>query len=143
MDIIAQEMRRFNYLVGEIDSLYHEAALKFGISDSAMAVLYTLCSEGSCGISDVCRLTGISKQTVNSALRKLEDDGVIKSEALDGKRKRITLTAKGGRLAKKTAAKVIEAENRVFGAWSENERAEYLRLTERYLNDFQNELDKL
>ena len=136
-------MRRFNYLVGEIDSLYHEAALKLGISDSAFAVLYAVCNEGNCGISDVCRLTGVSKQTVNSALRKLESDGVIILEALDGKKKRIALTAKGSRLMKKTAAKIVEAENRVFGAWTEKERSEYLRLTERYLIDFRNEIDKL
>lgn len=143
MNIVSEEMRRFNYLVGEIDSLYHEAALRIGLSDSAFAVLYTVCNEGSCGISDVCRLTGVSKQTVNSALRKLEREGVITLEALDGKQKRIALTAKGSRMVKKTAAKVTEAENRVFGAWNEKERSEYLRLTERYLTDFRKEIDKL
>lgn len=143
MNLICEEMRRFNYLVSEIDSLYHEAALKLGLSDSALAVLYTICNEGSCGISDVCRLTGVPKQTVNSALRKLENDGIVKLEALDGKQKRIALTAKGSRLTKKTAALIVEAENRVFGSWTENERSEYLRLTERYLEDFRKEIVKL
>lgn len=143
MKIISEEMKRFNYLAGEIDSLYHEAALRLGLSDSAFAVLYTICNEGGCGISDVCRLTGVSKQTVNSALRKLENEGVVRLEALDGKQKRIALTAKGSRLAKKTAAKIVEAENRVFGSWTEKERSEYLCLTERYLSDFRKEIDKL
>ncbi|MDE6731587.1 MAG: MarR family winged helix-turn-helix transcriptional regulator [Oscillospiraceae bacterium] len=143
MEKAARELRRFNYLIGEIDKLYHRAALKLGQSDSALAVLYTLCSEGRCGISEVCHLSGMSKQTVNSALRKLEAEGVVKLEAVDGRKKQISLTAKGSRLAAKTAARVVEAENRVFAGWSESDRAEYLRLTEKYLCDFKNEVDNL
>lgn len=140
---IRTELRRYNYLVGEINSLYHTAAQRSGLSDSAMAVLYALCSEERCGISNVCRLMGLSKQTVNSALRKLERDDIVKLEALDGRQKLITLTPKGSRLVKKTTARLIEAENRVFDGWSESERREYLRLTEKYLVDFRQEVEKL
>ena len=46
---VSAEMRRFNYLIGEIDAVYHEAALKLGLSDSALSVLYSLCNhDGSC-----------------------------------------------------------------------------------------------
>lgn len=140
---VSKELQRFNYLSGETSALYHEASLKLGLSDSASMVLYVLCCEGKCGISSVCRLTGLSKQTVNSTLRKLESEELIRLEALDGKQKLVTLTPKGSRLVKKTTARLIEAENRVFDGWSEEERAEYLRLTEKYLTDFRREVDKL
>ncbi len=140
---VSKELQRFNYLSGETSALYHEASLKLGLSDSASMVLYVLCCEGKCGISVVCRLTGLSKQTVNSTLRKLESEELIKLEALDGKQKLVTLTLKGNRLVKKTTMRLIEAENRVFNGWSEEERAEYLRLTEKYLADFRQEVDKL
>lgn len=143
MEKAVKELRRFNYLVGEIDKLYHAAALKLGLSDSAFAVLYALCCEGRCGISEVCHLTGMSKQTVNSALRKLEADGIVKLEAVDGRKKQLSLTVKGSRLTSKTAAKVIEAENRVFAGWTEKDRAEYLRLTENYLRDFKKEVEAM
>ena len=69
----SKEMRRYNHLVGEIDGVYHEMSLRLGLSDSAMIVLYTLCdSGGPCPLRDICRRSGLSKQTVNSALRKLE-----------------------------------------------------------------------
>ena len=75
-------MKRFNYLLGEIDDAYHDAALKFGLSDSAMIVLYAVCgNRGSCPIDGICRLSGVRKQTVNSALRKLEAEGVVYLEA--------------------------------------------------------------
>ena len=32
-------MKRFNYLLGEMDAVYHEMALKLGLSDSAMIIL--------------------------------------------------------------------------------------------------------
>lgn len=141
--IISKELKRFNYLSGETSALYHEASLKLGLSDSASNVLYVLCCEGKCGISAVCRLTGLSKQTVNSTLRKLESEELIRLEALDGKQKLVVLTPKGNKVVKKTTARLIAAENRVFDSWSEKERAEYLRLTEKYLADFRREIDKL
>lgn len=138
-----KELRRYNYLAGETSSLYHKAAVKLGLSDSSMAVLYALCHEGKCGITDVCRLMGMQKQTVNSALRRLESEDIVRLEALDGKHKLIAFTPKGECLAKKTAARLIEAENRVFNGWSEADRREYLRLTEKYLVDFKKEVDLL
>lgn len=141
---LTEELRRFNYLVGGIDQLYHEAALKLGLSDSAFAVLYTIRGEGKpCPISLICRLAGMSKQTVNSALRKLESDGVIRLKAVDGKQKSAALTDKGIKLTDATAAKVIAAENRIFESWTEQERTEYIRLTQRYLNEFRGEISKL
>ena len=141
--VLTDELRRFNYIVGGIDQVYHEAALKLGLSDSAMAVLYTLCGEGKpCQLSLMRRLAGLNKQTANSALRKLESEGVIRLDAVDGKQKSVSLTDKGRALAEETVAKVIAAENRIFGSWTEREREEYIRLTQRYLNEFRSETDK-
>lgn len=141
---LTEELRRFNYIVGGIDQLYHEAAFRLGLSDSALAVLYTICGEGKpCPISLICRLAGMSKQTVNSALRKLEGDGVIRLEAVDGKQKSAALTDKGMKLTDATVARVIAAENRIFESWTVQERTEYIRLTQKYLNEFRNEIDRL
>ena len=143
-NMLTEELRRFNYIVGGIDQVYHEASLKLGLSDSAMAVLYTICGEGrSCPLSLIRRLSGLSKQTANSAIRKLESDGVIRLEAVDGKQKSADLTDKGRVLAENTVAKVIAAENRIFESWTEQEREEYIRLTQRYLNEFRDEIHKL
>lgn len=141
---LIEELRRFNYIVGGINQLYHETALKLDLSDSAMAVLYTLRGEGKpCPISLICRLGGLSKQTVNSALRRLENDGIIRLDAVDGKQKSAALTDKGIEFTDHTVARVIAAENRVFESWTENERTEYIRLAQKYLNEFRQEVEKL
>lgn len=143
MIMMNREMKRFNHLISEINALYHEAALKLGISDSAMNILYTVCSKDDvCLISDVCRLTGISKQTINSALRKLEEDGIVYLEAYDGRHKSIHLTESGETLAGQTAMKIIEIENKVFEAWPKDRRKLYLTLTQEYLDMFQNEINQ-
>ena len=68
----------YTHLAGEINSLYHEAAVKMGISDSVMNILYVICEKGDrCLQSEISRLTGISRQTINSAIRKLEKDGIV------------------------------------------------------------------
>ena len=91
-----EKLHRINYLIAETDALYHQASLKLGISDSAMRVLYTVydCG-GSCQLSDIYKRSGISKQTVNSALRKLEADGVIYLKPEAGRGKRVRLTSSG------------------------------------------------
>ena len=62
------EREQYTYLAGEINALYHEAAVKMGISDSVQNILYVLCEKGGkCLQSEISKLTGISRQTINSA----------------------------------------------------------------------------
>ncbi|EOS64236.1 MarR family winged helix-turn-helix transcriptional regulator [Oscillibacter sp. 1-3] len=127
-------MRRFNHLVGEIDGVYHEMSLKLGLSDSAMIVLYTICDSGSsCPLRDICLRSGLSKQTVNSALRKLEAEGVVYLEPVSARSKSVCLTEAGQALAAKTAGRIIRIENDIFDSWPQADVEQYLELTERFL----------
>lgn len=131
---ISNEMKRFNHLIGEIDAVYHDMALKLGLSDSAMAILYTICNNGeSCLLQEICRLSGISKQTINSAIRKMEDDDIVYLEQISGKSKNVCLTEKGKSLAENTALKIIKFENNIFASWAKEDVEKYLSLTEMYL----------
>lgn len=131
-----EQMQRFNFLSREIDSAYSNAARKLGLTDSAFHILYTLAdSGGECGISDICGC-GISKQTINSALRRLECEGIIYLENSDGKRKNVCLTEKGRMLSENTVMKIISIENEIFSSWKKSETALYVGLTERYLGMF-------
>ena len=137
-----KQMKRFNFLVNEINSAYHEAALRLRLSDSAFQVLYTVCSsEGDCTISDICSW-GISKQTVNSALRKLESEDLVYLENAGGKRKRVCLTRKGQALSETTVLKIIEIENQIFSSWEKDEVTAYVGLTERYLRMFRESAER-
>lgn len=139
---INAQMQRFNLLMSEIDTAYHDAALRLGMSDSAMLVLYTLCScGGECMLGDIT--SGASKQTINSALRKLESEKIVYLEVFEGRKKKVYLTEKGRRLAKDTVLRIIEAENEIFASWSEEEKSLYIGLTQRYLADFKEKIKEL
>ena len=140
----SKEMRRYNHLVGEIDGVYHEMALKLGLSDSAMIVLYTVCdSGGPCPLRDICRRSGLSKQTLNSALRKLEAEGIVYLKPVSARSKSVFLTEAGRTLAAETAGKVIQMENDIFASWPREDVEQYLELTERFLLDLRERAKKI
>mgnify|MGYP004645641863 FL=1 len=128
------KVSRLNAAISETNALYHELAQHFGLSDSVMQVLYTaLCQGGSCTVRQVCLLTGISKQTISSALRNMEAQGLVALRAVDGRQKRICLTKAGSDLAMKTAGVELELESAVLEKWGEEMADTYLRLNELYL----------
>lgn len=131
---ISNAMKRYNHLVGEIDAVYHEICLHLGLSDSAMKILYTICDNGdSCLLQEISRRSGVSKQTINSAIRKLEKEGIVYLKSVGGKNKNVCLTDAGKQLAKHTAIRLIEMENDIFASWEKSDVETYLELTERFL----------
>ena len=130
-------IKRFNHLQSELDAAYHEMSMTLGMSDSAMIILYTIYEEGeSCLLQDICRRSGLSKQTLNSALRKLEAEGTVCLRPTGTRNKNVCLTEEGKLLAERTAGRMIKAENEIFDAWSQADVQKHLELTERFLRDF-------
>ena len=141
MDFMTEDMKRYNHLTSETEAVYHEAALKLGLSDSAMLVLYTICAVGgACLIRDICRLSGASKQTIHSALQKLQSDGLVRQEAYDGKQKQVSFTERGKAVAEATVVRLIAVENEIFASWTTGERELYLELTQRYLTSLKEKI---
>ena len=121
--------------------MYHEAALKFGLSDSAMMVLYAVCDhDGSCLLNEIGRLSGTSKQTVHSAVRRLEEEGYVRLDAFDGRKKVVRLTEGGEELMKRTALQLIRIEEEIWDSWTQEECELYLSLTQRYLDCFRSKV---
>ncbi len=131
---ISKDMKRFNYLLGEMDAAYHRMSLKLGLSDSASMILYAICEEGDSRLlSEICRLSGLSKQTVNSSIRKLEAEGILYLEKAGSKSKRVCLTEAGKDLAGRTVLRIQQAENAILASWPRQDVEKYLELTERFL----------
>lgn len=143
-DDFSKELKRYNYLLSETAAVYHDASSKLGLPDSSLIVLYTILDTGDpCPLQNICRNAGISKQTVNSALRRLEAKGILYLENADAKNKTVHLTREGQKLAKATAGKIIKLENDIFSSWTQQDVNQYLALSERYLHDFKSRLDRL
>ncbi len=140
----SDNLKRYNNLIGEIESVYHGISLKFGISDSVSKIIYTICDNGGkCLLGEVRRLTGLSKQTVNSAIRNLEKEDVVYLKAVDGKTKEVIFTQKGCIFAENTALRLIGIENEIFDSWEDKDVETYLRLTDKFLACIREKVKKL
>ena len=139
-----EQIQNINCVVSEIDGLYHQASVKLGLSDSEARVLYTLyVSEGVSPISEIYKQSGIGKQTVNSALRKLEAENVVFLEKIDGSAKQVKLTDTGREYAENTIAKLVELELNAYKCWNEKEIQQYLELSRKFKQAFREELEKI
>lgn len=137
-------LHRINCLSNDLDSLYHQAARKLGVADSVLIVSYMIYEKGDgCLLYDVCSESGLSKQTINSAIRKMEQDGVLYLEQGKGKTKRIRLTEQGREFVWQIANRIQEAECNTFQGWTEEEVAMHLKLMEKYNNAFRREIEKM
>ena len=138
------QVKRINYLHSEINNVFHEMSQQMGLSDSISCILYTICNFGdSCLLTDIINMTGIPKQTVNSALRKLEGEGYLQLETAQSRRKKVVLTEEGKLLAQKTAEQMIRMENEIYASWTEEERQLHLTLTQRYLDQLKEKAKEL
>lgn len=136
--------KQYTYLAGEINALYHEAAVKAGVSDSIQNILYVICENGtSCLQSEISKLTGISRQTINSAIRKLEKEDIVYLKQGKGRNTIVCLTRKGEKYASEKIKPLLEIENMIWQEWTPEEQREYLRLTEKYRDALKKHLENM
>lgn len=139
-----EKVHRVNCLSNDLDAIYHQAARKIGVPDSVMIVLYMIYEKGDgCLLYEICNESGVSKQTINSAIRKLETEGVLYLEQDKGKKKRVYLTEKGREYLTQTAARLAEAESNAFSGWTQEELDLYLKLLEKYNCCFREQVEKM
>ena len=129
-----QMLIAFNRETKKLDDVYRSAAKSCGISECAFWILYTLrVEEKSFTQAEICEFLIEPKQTVNSALKKLEVEGYLTlSAGADQRSKRVWLTEKGERFVKAHVDRVPEAEAAALGAMTAAERDALIRLTGRY-----------
>ena len=138
------EIHQINYLTTEMGSLYHQISLKLGVSDSVGTVLYAIYDAGNvCLLSDIYKKSGISKQTIHSAIRSLEANGILYLESYSGRAKRVVLTDLGKEYVQKTAEQIYRAELDAFETWTEAEISTYIRLMGKYVACFRQKVQNL
>jgi len=133
--------KSLNNHFNEIGNLYHELCVKIGISDSESIILYVLNdSEEPLTQSDICHYTGISKQTLNSTIKKYVEEGILELDDSGKKSKTITVTKRGQTLIKEKIIPIVELEDRVYSKWSKEEVETYLALTAKFKNQLAEEV---
>lgn len=131
-----KQLMDFNVIWKEQDDIYRGIAKALGLSDSVFWILYCLRNYGeNVTQSFMCGMMLEPKQTINTALKKMESDRLIAfSGSDDGRSKYITLTEKGKSLAETTVDKAISAERAAMEMMTEDEQRQFLGLFRKYNN---------
>lgn len=133
---LSPEMRRCNRIYKEFEDLYRETDRWAGLSASAFVILYHLLDLGDgCLQRDICAEAFVSKQTVNSSIRTLERQGLIRLQPGRGRDMHIHFTEKGRRLAEEKILPAMEVENRTLEELGED-AALMLSLQQKHLEIF-------
>lgn len=127
--MIPYAFQEYNLIQNQINSAYHEAARRMGLSDSELDILYVLSThEPGCNQSVLYKEAFSIRSTVNSAIRKMEKAGLLYLTPGTGRNTRVYLTDAGQALARDTAERVIRAENEIAARWRPEELELFLRL---------------
>ena len=125
--------QEFNRIDGQIQRSYHEAAVKMGLPDSEFWILYVLATnEPEMLQTELTAITGVSKTTINSALKKMERAGLLELTPGGGRNTCSRLTEIGHQLAEKTVCRLVALENRIYESWSPEEQAMLIQLNRDY-----------
>lgn len=136
-------IQELNQLLKKMDSIYNKLAKSSGISDTAFWIIYTIKNEKETyKQKDLCNMWCYSKQTINSSLKKLEEQNIIQLISVPGnkKDKKVILTEYGKQIAKELIEPVKEIEKKSLG--NIKERREFLNLFEKYIETMEEETKK-
>ena len=138
-------LSEYNSALKENDDIYRGLSKFYGLSACAFWILYTLrVSETPVTQSDICDMMFQPKQTVNSALKKLENEGYIKlNNAVNKRFKEIILTENGITLAQNTVDHVILAEIEALSTMSSEEFTSFLQLFGKFTKTLKYQMDKV
>lgn len=138
------KMNEFNTISGNINALYHQAAKAFDMFDVDMDILYLIADLGEgCPQAELYKMTGMSKSTVNTAIKRMEKDGTLVLKASDGRSTDVYLTDKGRSLSEATVERLIRVENQIYDTWSAEDREAFLRLNRQYMELLQKGIEEL
>ncbi|NCF00153.1 MarR family winged helix-turn-helix transcriptional regulator [Ihubacter sp. rT4E-8] len=141
--VLSPEFLEFNRLYKEESDIYREVAMRLGSCNSAISILYDLCCLGEgCTQKDICDNSYLSKQTVNSSIRKLESNGYIYLEKGKGRNLQIYLTDSGHKIVEEKILPVMGMEMRAFSALGDSGEV-LLQLMRRYLGNLRQEVASL
>lgn len=132
---IDMQLTLFDQLLKKMDDSYHQFAKYSGLSDTAFWIICAVQDEKETYIQkDLCHMWSYSKQTINSALKKLEENNLIELVLTpkNKKDKRVILTSAGEKIAKEMVIPLMKAEKQAFGNLTKEERKQLLSLIQKY-----------
>ena len=136
---INNKVRYLNQVLCEVERIYQSLLASAKISDSEYVLLFALLELGEgCSQKDIVESSYISKKTINSTVKKLQQEGIIRLEAGKYPNMHIYLTPKGSEYIKSKMIPLIERENEIMQHIQDSDFEVFVSQTAKYLNVFKN-----
>lgn len=106
---------------GQTNALYNTWTMSHNINYYVLFVLYVLDTHSSMSQKKICEYTGITKQTVNSVIRKLKQKNyvILSNDVEDKRARKVVLTEEGSKYAQKILTPLYNFENNIFNIMGE------------------------
>lgn len=133
-----------NRLNKELCDIYRRTAACLGLSESEFWILYITADPKQWHTQvEICEEWFFCKQTINSAIRSLEEKGYVYLEQVpDSKKKKyVKLTSPGKRFVQENIAPLRRGEEQAISKLSAQERDAYVFLTQKYISNLREEAE--
>lgn len=142
---VSEQIVQFNRLFIAYDELFRSAARRFDLPELSLWILYALREIPDCTQANLKSVLLHSKQSIQSALRRLEQEGLVDlmPDPRDRRSKIILLTQKGKSISTQTSDRIVAAEKRGFEKLSPGERTQFLDLFGRLCDAVRHEMKDL
>lgn len=125
-----QAVAAINELYRRTDELYHEVARGMGLADCAFEILYSLMEQDGLTQAQLCRTSFSTKQTVNSSLKRLGEQGLVETRGDKGRT--VHLTKAGSVFVREKVAPVLAAECAAVEVFSPSQQEHLIEAARRY-----------
>lgn len=139
-----EKLKTFNSLYYQQVSIYSNLIKKNGLTDSYYQILYiirnNICLPYANKIVD---FACVPKQTINSAIKKMESEGLIQLiKEENSKNKKIVLTEKGDKYCENTIDKIINLELKMLEKIPSEECDNYFKTVKKMNDELEREMNK-
>ena len=134
---ISNKVKYIHKILCETEKIYYSMLKHAQITDSEYVLLFSLLeSDEGCSQKDIADNTYISTKTLNSAVKKLEQKGLISLTRAKYPNMILNLTPKGKEYVKEKMIPLIETENKILQNVSDKDFENFTALVAKYMDMF-------
>ena len=138
------KIKEIDSLFNRFDSIYHQIAIKQGLTDTEFRILWEILVLGeSCTQTEIYTSICINKQTVNSAIKQLAKKEIIYFENGKGREIKIFLTEKGKNIVNEKIKPIEQIESEIVNEMEIEEFNEFTRIASKYINRLEQKIKLL
>ena len=143
MDIkISDKVKYVNGILCEVEKIYQLLLSQGNLSDSEYVLLFSIVEMGEgCLQKDIADRSYISKKTLNSTVKKMEQEGLIALKSGKYPNMHIYLTDKGREYVSKRILPIISTQNKMMESISDEDFENFVGNVSKYLNVFKQNVE--